>query len=381
MGFSLAFWEAYHLAADAGILLAFMLASALIAWRKSDTRIGLFVSLTLLTLGATLTNTFYLLLEAPEPLASIGGALLAFSLACGFVLLFVFPDGRFVPGWTRPLAALHLLWALGQSVFPAIHANRWPVAIYVPIYLGLLGLGVATQVYRYRSVSGPIAREQTRWVVFGMLLMGIGTMIAMGSTLLFPTLSQPTVEAEIYWLLIYVPAFNFTRMALAASVTISILRYRLWDIDVILRRTLLYSLLTVSLALVYAASVLLLQRLADGILPLGGLPVPRTSHLATVVSTLLIAGLFRPLRGRLQTGIDRRFYRQKYDAAQELARFGASMRHEVNLDELAVDLVRVVEHTMQPAHVSLSLKEPGHEGGDVVELRETILDGRRMHDR
>jgi hypothetical protein len=144
-----------------------------------------------------------------------------------------------------------------------------------------------------------------------------------------------------------IAAFNF--LPIAAG--IAILRYRLYDIDVVINRTLVYGVLTAALALVYIGSIVLLQGLFRAL-------TGENSQLAIVASTLAIAALFVPLRRRVQAFIDRRFYRRKYDVAATLQAFNVRLRNDVDLDSVADELVEVVKETMQPAHASLWLRSP-----------------------
>jgi len=141
------------------------------------------------------------------------------------------------------------------------------------------------------------------------------------------------------------------------SIAISLLRYRLWEIDLLINRTLVYGVLTVSLALLYAGLIIGLQSLVH--LLTGTIS---EQPLVIVASTLAIAALFQPLRHRLQAIIDRRFYRRKYDAARTIAEFSATLRNEVDLNQLREHLLAVVQETMQPAHVSLWLRKTDQEG-------------------
>src|SRR5947209_1783744 len=140
-------------------------------------------------------------------------------------------------------------------------------------------------------------------------------------------------------------------LAVPLSLAIAILRYRLWDVDVLINKTLVYGLLTGMLGAVYAGCIVGLQALLRGLFN-------QTSDVAIVISTLVIAALFQPLRKLIQAGIDRRFYRSRYDAARTLAAFSATLRNEVDLSQLSEDLVTVVQETMQPAHISLWLHRP-----------------------
>jgi hypothetical protein len=151
---------------------------------------------------------------------------------------------------------------------------------------------------------------------------------------------------------------SIAALALPISLAVGILRYRLFDIDVIIRRSTSYAILTALLAIVYFGSVVVLQRLLS--------PLTGESDAAIVLSTLLIAALFLPLRRRVQEAIDRRFFRKKYDAEQVLARFAATARDETDLDALTAELVHVIQETMQPEHVTVWLRQAGDDNRPAV---------------
>jgi hypothetical protein len=212
----------------------------------------------------------------------------------------------------------------------------------------LWGIGLVTIVsasvvslfLRYR-LAQDVERAQIKWLLFA------GAFFVIFYALTF-FLTNPNDE----WLNNGVNNLLFTLSILAfpVSIAIAIFRYRLYDIDVIIRKTLVYSLVTVLLALVYFGSVILLQRLVSALTGI------EQSPLAVVISTLAIAALFTPLRQRIQNAVDRRFYRRKYDAQQVLAAFALTARDETDLDALTGELARVVQETLQPEQVSVWLK-------------------------
>jgi hypothetical protein len=194
---------------------------------------------------------------------------------------------------------------------------------------------VAAMITRMDQARGA-ERQQLKWFVYTVALLVVGFLAALLG------FGQHSVAWNIG-----IAAFNF--LPIAAG--IAILRYRLYDIDVVINRTLVYGVLTAALALVYVGSIVLLQGLFRAL-------TGETSQLAVVASTLAIAALFVPLRQRVQAFIDRRFYRRKYDVAKTLQAFNTRLRNDVDLDNVADDLVEVVKETMQPAHVTLWLRPP-----------------------
>jgi len=230
------------------------------------------------------------------------------------------------------------------SLFLLLHVP-FSQLLYPLIFVVFMGTnvpGLFAQLYRYRYVSTPLQRQQTKWVVLGII---VGALVAGGLGLLL--LFNPSGLS----VLILLPVAYLILLFAPLSFGIAVLRYRLWEIDIIINRTLVYGTLTVILTLVYVGLVIGLQALLRGI-------ISQDSGVAIVLSTLAIAALFQPLRRRIQKIIDRRFYRSKYDAAKTVAAFSATLRQEVDLEQLRERLLAVVQQTMQPAHVSLWLRPP-----------------------
>jgi hypothetical protein len=282
----------------------------------------------------------YPLLELPELLL---GTLVSTSYP---LFLALFPNGQWVPRWTRWVMLAAIVLGLAQQfILNPISRNHVLLnMLSTASQLGLLGLLLAGQVIRYRRYSTATERLQTRWVVTGMAasLVLLAGLIVIVLALKIPRLSL----AYFYGELVYQTAIGLIPL----SIGVSILRYRLWDIDVIVRRTLIYSVLTAVLGLAYLSSVLVLESVFRALTGQG------QNSLVVVLSTLAIAALFIPLRARVQRLIDRRFYRRKYDAARTLALFSSQARDVVELEQLESQLVRVVDETMQPAHVDLWLR-------------------------
>jgi hypothetical protein len=208
-----------------------------------------------------------------------------------------------------------------------------------------VALAVVAMSLSYRASRDTATRQKIRWVVYATVVSGGGALVLW----IFPAdvLRHPLLSTNALGLLL---------LPFPLGIAVAILRYQLFDIDLLIKRTLVYGTLTGILALVYFGLVIGLQALFHWITG-----QVSQSPLVIVASTLAIAALFQPLRQRIQRIIDRRFYRRKYDAAQTLAAFSQTLRGELDLDQLSEELVAVVQETMQPAHVSLWLRPPSHE--------------------
>ena len=346
---------------------------ALVASRKPGNRLAWVycaIGLGLALLGASGAYFGYALYGPLAPLpggrfaAWATGVLFAPCVLIGPVsMFFVFPDGHFLsPRWRLvylTLISLALPGQLGYALQPGILEGLGvtnPVGIGggvgpVMRFLGDTGAIIGpvaflsatlAMILRYRQASG-VERLQLKWVAYAV----ISALVAFVVSSLAPV---PTASGFLEGPADLPAAFVLVVMPVCTGV--AILRYRLYEIDRIINRTLVYASLTICLALAYLALVLVLQQTLQGLT--GG------SGLAVAASTLAVAAAFRPARARIQRLVDRRFFRHKYDAALTLEGFGARMREVVALDELSRELRAVVAETMQPTHVSLWLRDARH---------------------
>ena len=349
-GLSLQFYALYlQILASTTVSIALAIA-LIIAWRKSRDWMGLLVSLALIIFGTVPFTDYQQLAATYHPILLFPGALLQILLnALPLLVGYLFPNGRFVPRWTGWFALLVILFMGIGTVFPAslFNTTTWPGLPGIALQVVLIGTILFAQIYRYLRVSTPSERQQTKWVVFGIAVLIIYFIVLN----IIGTLSPALTQANGLGILFAEASYFLAIIIIPLSLAFSILRYRLWDIDLLIKRTLVYSILTGILALIYLGCVILLQNLVNRLTGQAG-----QSPIIIVASTLLIAALFQSLRRRIQRVIDRRFYRRKYDAARTLAAFSATLRNEVDLNQLREHLLAAVQETMQPAHVSLWLR-------------------------
>jgi hypothetical protein len=338
-------------------LLAVVL-GGLLFWRRSESRMALLVA-TWLVLSGTVASDPHWLGAACALSPSWPTARLVFDLleVVGSllqpVLWFTFPSGRWVPRWSPLIVLLDAPILLTDALRPApavAFFARYPW--FGNVAGGLLfATLLAAQVYRYRRVSTPAERLQTRWVVLGggIGLAGTAALIGWGAFGAYsPTAPWwPVVFRNSAWVI------QLFGSLVPLSIGIALLRSHLFDVDELINRVLVYGSLTGILALLYLGGVIVLQGLVRGL-------TGESQPVLVVITTLIIAALVQPLRRALQRGIDRRFYRRKYDAARTLAAFSATLRDEVDLGRLRADLLAVVDETMQPRSLSLWLPQPRH---------------------
>jgi hypothetical protein len=327
-----------------GVPVGCLLMAAFIFGRRPDRPITLAVS-AMLALYGPFKNTG--LVDVGLDSLGLAGLGTVYALLFGTLTsytLLTFPNGRFVPAWSW------LLLVVGLAVDAAAAASGAASDDEPPTLVLFLIVAFALQAYRYKRVSSAAERQQSKWGLVGLAAFLLNAVLWVGVV-------EPANTAGVTglpYLVLFAPLNFVLVLGFPAALMIASLRYHLWDIDVLVRRTLVYSALTAVLALIYFGSVIVLQ----GILQ--ALTGQRQSALVTVLSTLAIAALFGPLRSRVQAAIDRRFYRRKYNAARIMAAFSATLRTDAyaELDNVTAQLIETVNATLQPAEAGLWLKPP-----------------------
>ncbi len=331
------------LAASLVCLLSFWVVGALLFWKKAETWSWLLASFILFSTAPGFSNLKLIDLQNPSWMNSVFSTIAGIAFPTFFVFLYLFPNGNFVPRFTRYLAFVpYFLSVLGMFTKLLDDVSSFLIIAYA------LG-GLVSQIYRYLNVSSPSERQQTKWIVTALGVFLSLVVIQSLTPILFTVLATITVPGFWWEFLGNGVVGVLLPVILPLAIGASILRYKLWEIDLVIRRTLLYSTLTAVLGLVYFGGVTLLQSLFVGLSGQG-------SPASLVISTLLIAALFNPLRRRLQDIIDGRFYRQKYDAEQALASFSDAAQKETDVERLSSALLQVAQRTIQPQQISLWMR-------------------------
>lgn len=361
------------------ILLAFFTVGAFIASHRPGNPIGWIIctaALLWILCDTALIYAEYSLITAPGSLPFGVFVGLLGAVGRGFAwfpiitfLLLLFPNGHLPSSRWRPLAwliaGLLIVYPFTMLFDPApfVNADLSLAAVQNPlgipgtsslfdhlntfVIVGLFASAVACIVsifVRFRRAKGD-ERQQLKWLAYGTVMSLLILVIII--ILTFANVNSGFISS----LLFYLPVLIFS-----ISVGIAMLRFRLYNIDILINRTLVYGILTALLALIYFGLIFILQSLVRALTgQISQIP------LVLVASTLLIYAIFRPLRSRVQQIIDRRFYRRKYDAAKVVEAFSATLRNELDLNQLREHLVSVVQETMQPKHVSLWLRPPEHD--------------------
>jgi signal transduction histidine kinase len=345
-GLTLRFLATYIIGFDILVVVTFSAIALMIFWRKSDDRMGLFGSLTLLVFG---TATF------PDSLEILMSHYLAWQLPIralefygqvGLVsFLFVFPDGRFVPHWTRWMLLGWAAYQFSATFFrgSVLDIDRISAVLSNLVWLFFLGSVIASQIYRYQTVSTPLQREQTKWVVFGMMV-GISGFLAIITVVARLVPATWDITGTIPNLIAFTLIYMFI-LLLPLSIGIAILRARLWDIDVLINRTLVYGTLTASVAGLYILIV--------GYL--GTLFQTNGNVLISLLATGLVAVLFQPLRERLQRAANRLLYGERDDPYTVISRLGQRLEATLAPEAVLPTITETVAQALRLPYVAIAL--------------------------
>jgi signal transduction histidine kinase len=339
-GLSLDFFATYWVAVYIIFTVVYATIGAVIFWRKSDDRMALFTSLALVLLPGGFNSSE--LATLPSALLLPGQIAAFLGNSSMFLFFYLFPTGRFVPRWTRWLSVgVIVLWAV-DAFFPSLSFNS---SIYFSVaLLGFAGSVLVAQIYRYRRVSSVVQRQQTKWVVFGISI-GFGGFLVLD---IFSTFFSSLIQGQ-FAISIIGTAFYLVLLIIPLSIGIAILRSRLWDIDIIINRTLVYGLLTAIVVGLY-------------ILVVGGLSTllqVRGNLIISLLATGLIAMLFQPLRSRLQLAVNRLTYGDRDDPYRIISRLGTHLEATLTSDAILPTVVETVAQALRLPYVTIELKEEG----------------------
>lgn len=351
-----------------------LIIAVVVFWRRSDDWMALAMALALVSNGSWIQLSLMYPAGEVLPIWRLLVNLVTYiGLVSGLSLLYVFPDGRPVPRWTGGMVVLWAVLMFFAIFLPesAVSIAAWPIPLQVLVLVIWSGVGLYAQLHRFTQVSSPLQKQQTKWAILGLVLAVLGPFGYFLPFVILPNLGEVTIPNIFYQRvgpslftltlvarLIGLTGFTLGLLIFPISFVIAILRYRLWDIDVIINRTLVYAALTGTLALLYLLGVASLQGILRALTGQG-------DQLAIVATTLGIAAAFNPLRNRIQDVIDRRFYRSRYDTARALASFSGTVQDEVELEDVSKVLLRLVQETIQPTHSSLWLRDfSEHSSGD-----------------
>jgi signal transduction histidine kinase len=344
LNLSVDFFASYLVIFGFGSLLVWVAIALLIFWRRSDDRMALLVALFLVLFPATqildsptAVGAAYPSLQALTNILDVLGGL-------SFLLfLYIFPDGRFVPRWTRIAFLAFILLNIAMSLFPSKTLSS---LLDLPLLAAAVGLGLVAQIYRYRRVSSAVQRQQTKWVVYGV----VTTVLLFTGVVL---LGQVFFEGpHLVPLLVASTAIYSCELLIPLSIGFSILRYRLWDIDIIINRTLVYGLLTASIVAIYVLVVV----------SLGTVLQAQGNFIISLLATGLVAVLFHPLRDRFQRSINHLMYGERDDPYKVISRLGSRLETTLAPEAILPTIVETVAQALKLPYAAITVKQDGEFG-------------------
>ena len=339
MGLSPGDYAAYIVALTLASVVVCLVVSTLIIWRRPDDRMALLVALLLVTVGPIITTNS--LSASPSPWRVPNECLIFLALSLFVLVCLLFPSGQFVPQWMRWTSVVYLAWLVPTAFVAPLMPNTLVAELIYLVFLGESATVVLIQLYRYRRVSSPLERRQTKWVVFGLAVPATVDIIVSVSYLLFPVLSSPGSLYPLASNMVY----PFLPLFLPLSFGFAMLRSRLWDIDIIINRTLVYGTLT---AIVVGVYVLVVSILGTLLHTFGDFPI-------ALLATGLVAVLFQPLRARLQRGVNHLMYGERDDPYAVLSRLLSRLEATLVPEKVLPTIVETVAQALKLPYVAIAL--------------------------
>ena len=338
-------YATYLLGISIASALVWVVVGTVIFWRRSDNWIALFASLCLITFGTFGLKESALVLPDQYPAVWLPVRLLAlFGSVAIYAFVLIFPNGRFVPRWTRWAV---ILFAAHDVFFYLFPGSVFDIArSFPPLDFAVLStfacIAIGSQLYRYRHVSTPAERQQTKWVVFGVLAAGLGVL-----AFEVPISGSPFGQFAPQYALAIQTALFGSLLLIPLSIGVAILRYRLWDIDVVINRTLVYGALSAIVVALYTLIVV----------ALGALLQVRADLAVSLVATGVVAVLFAPLRERLQRGANRLMYGERDDPYAVLSRLGRRLEATIAPKAALETIVETVAQALKVPYAAINLRQ------------------------
>jgi signal transduction histidine kinase len=364
-GFSLNTYAFYVIFLDALTTLSFLLIGALIIWRRANTWMGLFVSFLLIEFGS-LGLSFAHTDGFPNVPSNLLLNILNIALFIPTILYYpclsfffsTFPDGRFVPRWSWALIGLWVVntffWLASASPGSPFGIANWPPLLEAGWLSVVFGGSACTQLYRYLRVASPNQRQQIKWLLYGFVPVLVGPLCLTLYMTFVPSLNQPGAylinTPNSFFLIVTLPLYRFWYLPVPFCIGIALLRYRLWDIDLIINRTLVYGILTASVIGVYVLAVNYFSTL----LRTGNNPA------ISLLATAIVAVLFQPLRNLLQRGVNRLMYGERDDPYAVLARLGSRLEATLVPEKVLPTIVDTVAQALKLPYVAIALLPEQH---------------------
>ncbi|MCC6972774.1 MAG: AAA family ATPase [Anaerolineae bacterium] len=354
---------------DGILMFTAVVATVIIAWQKTDNWLALFISFMTLAFCASGTGTVRTLLVMDGLLPVAAHLVLALGLGSAGLFLFIFPTGRFVPRWTKVLTVLWLLFCASWVILQPWRMRALEVANFAPLTISTIvvyGTGVFAQMYRRKHVSTPVERQQTKWVAYGAVVAFVLFMFSIvGEFVFYPQVGRPEFDRPMLLLLLVPTLEALAIAALPIAIAISVQRARLWDIDPLIQRTLVYGMVTLGLGAFFVIEVIVFQRIFAAL-------VGEQRDIPLILSTLAIVALYQPVRRRMQDMVDRRFYREKIDVQRAFTDFSREIRVIIDLPELYHVLVTRIMNLM---HITFAAAFVKTEDGRFVRSDHHVIPG------